>query len=179
MKIAQRIVFLSAILVAVSYFLYALGFSTGWALGTPEMFGPFYAEAQAANKLLFQWALYGVVFASLSLVAASHKKRRYTVINYGFAILTVYAMIQAGAITTPICLNLEASFAQINPLFVELITAINFSENPTLVFSLGKVFSVVLFVQSGLILLFLVLRIVQRWISAKAKQHYLAETSHV
>jgi hypothetical protein len=177
MRLAQRIVFYLALAVGASYFIYALAFASNWALGE-GLLGNFYVEVQAANHLIFEWALYSVVFAALSVVFQSPTKRRFTVFHYAFAILTIFAMIQAAMITTPLCQNLEAQYAQLNPMLLQMLFAINFTKNPDLVFTAGYWFSTILYVQAALLAIFLVVRFAMRLIAAKAKQHYFAENSH-
>jgi hypothetical protein len=177
MKIAQRIVFVLSLIVGISYFVYALAFASNWALGE-GLLGDFYLDMQAANHMIFQWALTSVVFAALSMIVQSGIKRRYTVFNYAFAIATIYAMIQAAMITTPLCQNLEAAYRQLNPIIVELLFAINFTKNPDLVFQAGYLFSTLLYAQAALMTVFLVVRFAHRLIAAKAKQHFFAENAH-
>lgn len=177
MKIVQKIVFYTTLLVGVSYFIFTLSFSSGWALGE-EWFEGFYQEAQIANKLMYQWALYAVVFAFLSIVFQSHSLRRYSIFNYLFAAGTIYTMVQAAIITSPLCHELQASFDQLNPIFVTIITAVNLSSNPDSVFEIGHLFSSILWIQSIILFVFLVLRFMVRLNAAKANKRYLLENTY-
>jgi hypothetical protein len=114
----------------------------------------------------------------LSVIAQSPTKRRYTVFNYAFAILTIFAMVQAAMITTPLCQNLEAAYSQLNPVLLQMLFALNFTKNPDLVFTAGYWFSTLLYLQAALLAMFLVVRFAMRLIAAKAKQHYVAENYH-
>jgi hypothetical protein len=177
MKITQKIVFISALLTSLAYFVFTLSFSTGWALGE-GLLGQFYIDAQAANKLMYEWALYSVVFAALSVVFQSQTRRRFSVFNYVFALGSIYALIQAASITKPLCLNLQAAYLQLNPLFLQLVTAVNYSTNGAAIFDVGITFTTILWIQAIVLILFLMARFAFRLISAQAHKPQLAEIRH-
>jgi hypothetical protein len=177
MKILQKIVFYSVLLTSVAYFVFTLSFSTGWALGE-GLLGQFYTDAQVANKLMYEWALYSVIFAALSVIFQSQIRRRFSVFNYVFALGSVYAMIQAASITKPLCLNLQAAYLQLNPLFLQLVTAVNYSKNGAAIFDLGIAFTTILWLQAIVLILFLMARFAFRLISAQANKPQLAEIRH-
>lgn len=174
MKIIQLIVFVLTLLVMVAYFIFTLSFSSAWAMGE-DFLRDFYLEAQIANRLMYDWALYGVIFAGLSIVFQSHKLRRYTILNYVFALGTIFVMIQAAMFTSPICHNLNALFEQQNPLLVTLITAVNYTKNPTLMFEMGHIFTTLLWIQAIILIVFLIIRFFYRLNVAKTNKRLLAE----
>jgi len=127
---------------------------------------------------MYEWALYGVLFAGLSVVFQSHQRRRFSILNYLFAVGSIYALIQAAAITKPLCLNLQADYLQLNPLFLQLVTAVNYSQNGARIFEIGVLFTTILWLQAIVLILFLIARFAFRLISAQANKRQVAEIRH-
>ena len=96
-KILQKTVFIGSAIVCVLYFLYALAFSTPWALGT--RYGDFFTQAQEVNHLIFQWGLWTLLFSLLGLVFQSHNNRHLHLFNYVFLGLSVAFMAHTAYLT--------------------------------------------------------------------------------
>ncbi len=168
MRIFQKIVFISGLIVAGVYFIYTLSFSTGWARG--ESFGVFFIEAQVVNKLLYKLALWTLVFAALNIIFHAHTNRNYYLTNYLLILLFTASLIVSGAVTVMKVPPLKTSYLSIDKKTLEFITALNYSKVSTMIFDIGIYLSVLMFIQSLLVVLITIYKIITQIKRAKIKK---------
>ncbi|MCR3905637.1 MAG: hypothetical protein NUK62_01220 [Tenericutes bacterium] len=168
MKKVQLAIHLLGLLVAVSYFVFTLGFSTNWAVG--QMFGDFFLEAQIANKEMFRWALGGLVFAGLCLVFRVHLNRKFFLSNYILSGIFIIYLIGSAVTTLSHMEPLKAMYLELDEFMLTLITAINYGKISTQIFDIGVVLSYIMFIQAGLVAFMMVYKFVIRLKRAKAKK---------
>jgi hypothetical protein len=173
MQRAQKITFLTGLFVAVIYLLYTLSFSSNWAIG--QGLGDFYAQAQEANKAMFQLALWALICAFLSIVLNSHINKRLFFLNYMFAVLTSVFFIIAGIKTIGYVIPLKASYLEVNPARLRIVTAINYGTISTNVFDYGIVIAIAMFLSAIALLTICALKFRQKMLRAKAKQQLYRE----
>ncbi|MDD4184614.1 MAG: hypothetical protein WC251_02530 [Candidatus Izemoplasmatales bacterium] len=165
MRLMQKLLFITTLIIISAFFIYTLSFSTGWALG--EWFGDFFTEAQVFNKLIFKWSLWTIIMAALSLLFANHTGRRYYVQNYVAVIGLVFLMIRSGLLLMDNLPGLKTMYEELPEALLTLIVALNYSSVSTFVFDLGIVFAYLLFVLSGLIVAFTIIKTI---VQIKANQ---------
>lgn len=170
MKILQRLTFISAMIIAIAYFLFTLSFSTGWAIG--QTLGAFYDKAQEANKIMFQWGLYLVVVTAMNLLFRSTVNRRFFVSNVVFAAATAILMVICAVVTLSYMPGLKAMYLELNEGYLQIITAINLSEISTTIFDLGTMLSVLLIIQAILIITVSAIKITKQIMRAKLKAQH-------
>ena len=158
MRLIQRILFITTLIVAGVFFIYTLSFSTGWALG--QWFGDFFLEAQVFNKLIFKWALWTLITAGLALLFANHNNRKYYLQNYLAVVALAVLMIQSSLIMLDHLPGLKTMYEELPEGFLIITVALNYSSISTFVFDFGVVLSYILFVLSGLLLIFTIIKTV-------------------
>lgn len=170
MKIIQKLLIFASIAMAIAYFVYTLSFSSGWALGS-QWLGDFYQAAQTVNKLLFKWALFGVIFSVVGLIFNTHSNRNYYVTNFLFILLTIGCFVKSGIDTLKEIPPLKTMYLEIDPFWLDFITQANLSGGPsTKVFEVGVVLAYCLFVFSSLLFVFSLYKLISQLIRAKAKK---------
>lgn len=167
MRILQRFTYISALIVSIIYFIFTLSFSTGWAIG--QTLGDFYDEAQLANKVMFQWGLYLVIAAFLSVLFKSTVNRRFFISNYVLSAATVIFLIIAAILTISYMPDLRVMYEALDPDYMTIITAINLSEISTTIFDLGLFLSVVMIIQALLIVTVVVIKTTKQMLRARLK----------
>ncbi|MDD3113799.1 MAG: hypothetical protein WCR28_00975 [Candidatus Izemoplasmatales bacterium] len=170
MKIIQKILFFASIAMALTTFIYTLSFSSGWALGK-DWLGDFYLEAQTVNKLLFKWALWGVIFSIVGLIFNTHLNRNYYVTNFLFILLTIGCFVITGVEILDKVPPLKEMYLALDPFWLDFISQANLSGgSSTAVFEVGIVLAYLLFAFACLLLMFSIYKLVVQLIRAKTKQ---------
>ncbi len=168
MKIVQAITYISALIISALFFIFTLSFSSGWALGEP--LGDFFVNAQAANKDMFNWALRTVIAAAFILIFNTHKNKQLFIFNYLAIIASAGLMIYSGIVVMDYMPGLEAQYLELNELFLQIITAVNYSEISTSIFQLGMVVSYALIIDACLLMLLTGYKIYEQIKRAKTKK---------
>ena len=168
MKIIQKTIFILCLLTTSVFFVYALSFSTGWALG--QWFGQFFTDAQVFNKLIFKWALGGVVLSGVALVVANHSNRRFYVQNYLLSGAIVYVLFRSSLILWEYIPNLKLQYEAIPEMYLIITTSINFSQISTFVFDFGMVYAYVLMVMAVLIVLATVAKTIDQSLKRRTRR---------
>jgi hypothetical protein len=170
MRIVQKILIFASIAMAITYFIYTLSFSSGWALGS-QWLGDFYPAAQTVNKLLFKWALWGVIFSAVGIVFNTHSNRNYFVPNFLFIFLNVGCFIKSGLDLLREIPVVKDMYLALDPFWLDFITQANLSGAPsTRIFDLGITLAYLLFAFSGVLIIFSMYKFVSQLIRAKAKK---------
>ncbi|MDP3131035.1 MAG: hypothetical protein Q8N15_06885 [Bacillota bacterium] len=175
-KLPQTIVFVGALLCAAVYFVYTLAFSSGWALG--EWLGDFFTNAQLVNHELYRWGVWLVVAASAGLITNSHKNRCFYVGNFLSAGATVALMIKCAAVTGELLPPLREQYLLLEPMFLNITIALNFSTVGVKIFDYGLQIADLLYVWSGVIVVFVCWKSVTQMMRAKKNQSCRREASH-
>lgn len=176
MKIVQKVVFLSALLMSVVYFAYTLSFSTQWALG--EIFGEFFVNAQLVNKTIFKLGLWTLILMAGNIIMNSHSNRRFYLLNYAFAVASAGLMVNAAIKTLSLLPPLRESYLQINELYLNIITSINYSTRGTQIFELGMILSYVMFVFAASVFSMAIYKLIAQLNRAKIKKMKAKEIVH-
>ena len=139
MKLFQKIIIITAFILAAIFFLYALSFSTNMAKG--ERVGSYFNEMQTFNHQIYQYSLYALAGFAVFLVVGSITKTRYNILNIlsglgGSLFLCVTAIY--GLIHLP---QLKQGYqALIGSESLDLTIIINLSKTPsTFIYDLGFV----------------------------------------
>lgn len=167
-KLPQTIVFVGALLCASVYFVFTLAFSSGWALG--EWLGDFFTNAQLANHELYRWGIWLILAAGAGLVTNSHKNRSFYVGNYLSAFATVALMIQCANVTEELLPPLREAYLQLPSMFLDITIALNYSTVGVKIFDYGLQIADLLYLWSGVIVVFVFWKTVTQSMRAKAKQ---------
>ena len=126
MKLIQRLTYILSLIIAGINFIYTLAFSSNWARGAARL-GDFYTHAQEVNHLIFQLALYGVIFTSLALILNTHKNRKFYVTNYLLSGLSSVMFIVMGIVTMLKITPLKAEYLLLDPEQLAFVTTVNWS----------------------------------------------------
>lgn len=175
MKKIQKIIYLLGLFVALTFFIFTLGFSTNWAVG--QMLGDFFIKAQIANKDMFRWALGGLVLAGLCLVFRVHINTKFFLSNYILSGLFVYYLVGSAFTTLKYMEPLKAMYLELDEFWLTLIVAINYGKISTDIFDLGIMLSYLMFIQAGLIIFMMIFKLAKRLKRAKAKRLMQAEVT--
>ncbi len=175
MRIIQKLIFILTILIAIVWFFYTLSFSSGWALGQP--LGTFFTEAQIANKILFKWGLWAVIFSTANLIMNTHSNRKFFLLNYLFILLTIGCFIGSGIKILEVVPPLKILYSELSEGMLFFITTFNYSEIGTNVFDFGVAFSYVLFAQAFLVTVFTIIKSINQIKRAKIKRNKKLEAS--
>jgi hypothetical protein len=158
MKIVQKITFIGTLVLAGLYFIYALSFSTGWALGGDGFLGDFFYHAQDANKIIYQYGLILVLLAGGNMILNSHSNHNFYIPNFILAVGTAICMVLTAIITFQLMPPLKAEYMTLNGYLLEdfglldLLTTINLAKISTRVFDLGVLLAGILLFFAVLIL---------------------------
>lgn len=96
----QSIVYVLMIVVATTYLVYVLGYSSNWALVVSDTRGgAFYRASQKANQLMFQLAFVLVVANLLSLGFGSMSRKKFYLSNMVFSAVSIVLTIVSGVVT--------------------------------------------------------------------------------
>jgi hypothetical protein len=173
MRIVQKAAFIGGLLISAIYFLYTLSFSTNWAIA--EAFGTsfkeFFDSAQVFNQIIYGWGMRLVIVSGISLILFSHSNRHFSILNFGLAGYLAVCMIQSGIVTMNGLPGLKAAYLALDPLLLEMISAINYSEVSTQIFDIGNVLSILLFIQSATIIVVTIYKLVTQF--KRDKQDFL------
>ena len=168
MRLIQKMLFIATLIVAGVFFIYTLSFSTGWAIG--QWFGDFFTEAQVFNKLIFKWSLWTIIVAGLALLFANQSNRKYYLQNYLVVIALAILMVKSSLILLEYLPGLKSMYEEIPEGLLTITVAINYSSISTFVFDFGVVYAYLMFVLSGLIIVFTIYKTIVQIKASKAKR---------
>lgn len=174
MKKLQIGIYILALIVAVLYFLFALGFSTNYAIGEGYL-GQFYVDVQKANKEMYRLGLWTVVLVGFSFLLNTHKNSRFLISNYIISIMIVILMVITGITTYQYMGPLKEAYLQIDEGMLLLTIIINSGEITTKNFDQGVIISFILFAEALLILVMIGFKIKKDIVRVKAKRQRQAE----
>jgi hypothetical protein len=176
LKTAQFVVFAGALALAAVFFAFTLAFSSGWALG--EWLGDFFLQAQEANRVMYRWGLYLIAAAGAGLVFNTHRSRRFYAFNYLTSFLTAYLMVRAALATNALMPTLRAMYATLNPIFLDVTIALNYSTVGVKIFDYGETIAALLYVWAALIVVLVALKTHSQLTRAKTHKPLSPEVPH-
>jgi len=154
MKIFQKIVFITALILSGLFLIYTLVYSTNWALWN-GWFDDFFDAAQVANKALFKLAIYSVVLSGFGLMFGNHNGRKFYFYNNIVSVLFALLFIFAGVKTILFNLELKPMFLDIvqnNQAFLQILLAANYGSTSPRIFDVGLIMSGFMFIEAILVL---------------------------
>ena len=172
MKKLQLSTYIGALILISVFAIYALGFSTGWAMG--RRLGDFYQNAQKFNIQLFNIIFPTLLIIGAALVFKSHKIELFNPFNFLLSLIGASLMIYSGVFAIVSIPGLEQQYiALIGSQQLDTTLALNLSKGPsTTVFSLGMVISSLVIVGGILVLGITIYKLVDFILHLKSSKKY-------
>ncbi|MDY0075400.1 MAG: hypothetical protein WC992_03475 [Acholeplasmataceae bacterium] len=111
----RQILIQTLVLISVvSYFIYALGYTTNWAGIVTETRGAsFFRASQTANHMMVDLGFFTIIVVLLNLAFGSIKRKKYYLSNFLLSIITVVLMIVKAVLTIYYNRVLHQMYAQL------------------------------------------------------------------
>jgi len=172
MKKLQLSTYISALLLISVFGIYALGFSTGWAMG--RRLGEFYENAQKFNIQLFKIIFPTILIIGGALVFRSHNIEIFNPFNFLLSFIGSILMIYSGVFAIISIPSLKTQYeALIGSQQLTTTLALNLSKGPsTTVFNLGMVLSVLVIISGILVIGVTIYKLVDLILHLKSSKKY-------